>query len=70
MRDQGPGIRETELADLFKPFQKASSKSTGGETSTGLGLFIVKKIIEAHGGEAGVLSTYGKGSEFFFTLPV
>ena len=70
VRDQGPGIRETELADLFKPFQKASSKSTGGETSTGLGLFIVKKIIEAHGGEVGVLSTYGKGSEFFFTLPV
>lgn len=69
VRDYGQGIREEELAKLFKPFQKASSKSTAGEKSTGLGLSIVKKIVEAHQGEAGVTSQLGEGSAFFFTLP-
>ncbi len=68
--DQGQGIVPEEIPMLFQPFQKASSRSTGGEKSTGLGLSIVKKIVEAHGGITGVLSEYGKGSEFFFTLPV
>jgi two-component system, OmpR family, sensor kinase len=70
VKDQGQGIREEELAKLFKPFQKASSRSTGGEKSTGLGLMIVKKIVEAHQGEVGVTSEVGKGSEFFFRLPI
>ena len=68
--DQGQGIRPEEIPLLFQPFQKASSRSTGGEKSTGLGLSIVKKIVEAHGGVAGVNSIFGKGSEFFFSLPV
>lgn len=68
--DQGQGILPEEVPRLFQPFQKASSRSTGGEKSTGLGLSIVKKIVEAHGGITGVLSEFGKGSEFFFTLPV
>ncbi len=70
VRDHGQGIREEELAKLFKPFQKASSKSTAGEKSTGLGLSIVKKIVEAHQGESGVTSQLGEGSAFFFTLPL
>jgi signal transduction histidine kinase len=68
--DQGQGIREEEVQKLFKPFQKTSTRSTGGEKSTGLGLSIVKKIVEAHHGEIGVNSEWGKGSEFFFTLPL
>jgi signal transduction histidine kinase len=70
VRDHGQGIRENELGNLFKPFQKTSTRSTAGEKSTGLGLMIVKKIVEAHGGEVGVTSRYGEGSEFYFTLPI
>jgi len=68
--DQGQGIPENELPDVFKPFQKASTKPTAGEKSTGLGLAIVKKIIEGHQGLIGVESEVGKGSTFFFKLPL
>ncbi|MEI7490724.1 MAG: HAMP domain-containing sensor histidine kinase [Bacteroidota bacterium] len=70
VNDQGQGIKEEELGKLFKPFQKTSTRSTNGEKSTGLGLLIVKKIVEAHKGEIGVTSKFGVGSEFFFTLPL
>jgi PAS domain S-box-containing protein len=68
--DQGQGIPENELPQVFKPFQKASTKPTAGEKSTGLGLAIVKKIVEGHRGEIGVESEVGKGSTFFFRLPL
>ena len=70
VQDQGPGISEDERSKLFKEFSKLSSQSTAGEKSTGLGLAITKKIVEAHGGEIGVDSEDGQGSTFFFTLPV
>jgi signal transduction histidine kinase len=68
--DQGQGIPENELPHVFKPFQKASTKPTAGEKSTGLGLAIVKKIVEGHQGIIGVESEVGKGSTFFFKLPL
>jgi PAS domain S-box-containing protein len=68
--DQGQGIPENELPHVFKPFQKASSKPTAGEKSTGLGLAIVKKIVEGHQGIIGVESEVGRGSTFFFKLPL
>jgi PAS domain S-box-containing protein len=68
--DQGQGIPENELPHVFKPFQKASTKPTAGEKSTGLGLAIVKKIVEGHQGVIGVESEVGKGSTFFFRLPL
>jgi PAS domain S-box-containing protein len=68
--DQGQGIPEDELAHVFKPFQKASTKPTAGEKSTGLGLAIAKKIVEGHQGTIGVESEVGKGSTFFFRLPL
>ncbi|MCK9280240.1 MAG: HAMP domain-containing histidine kinase [Melioribacteraceae bacterium] len=70
VKDQGQGIGEDELNLLFKPFQKTSNKSTGGEKSTGLGLFIVKRIVEAHGGNIKLESNLGKGSTFRISLPI
>lgn len=70
VRDEGQGIPENEHYKIFKEFQKTSVKTTGGERSTGLGLAITKKIVEHHNGEIGFLSEKGKGSSFFFRLPV
>ncbi|QPJ64381.1 MAG: hybrid sensor histidine kinase/response regulator [Candidatus Nitrohelix vancouverensis] len=68
--DEGPGISEDEISQLFGEFQKLSSRPTAGESSTGLGLAIVKKIVNAHGGEVGVTSEVGRGSSFYFCLPL
>ena len=70
IKDQGQGIRKDELDLLFKPFQKTSTQTTSGEKSTGLGLYIVKRIIEAHKGSVGVRNRLKKGSVFFFNLPL
>ncbi|PLX10428.1 MAG: hypothetical protein C0598_10420 [Marinilabiliales bacterium] len=68
IRDQGLGIPDDEINNIFKPFNTTSNVSTGGEQSTGLGLFISKRIIESHKGKIWVKSEVGKGSEFYFTL--
>ena len=68
--DRGSGIPESERGKLFQPFQRTSVKSTGGETSTGLGLLIARRIVEGHGGRIWVESEVGRGSTFAFTLPV
>ena len=67
--DKGVGIPNEEQYKLFRYFQKTSSKPTAGESSTGLGLAISKKIISKHGGEIGVISEIGEGSNFYFELP-
>jgi signal transduction histidine kinase len=68
--DQGQGIRTEEQSRLFGAFQRTSVKPTAGEPSTGLGLSICKKIVELHGGTIGVESAVGRGSRFFFVLPI
>ncbi len=68
--DEGPGISEEDQKLLFKEFQTLSAKPTGGEKSTGLGLAITQKLIHLHSGQVGVESQLGKGSTFFFTLPL
>lgn len=68
--DQGQGIPAADLHKLFKPFGTASVRTTAGEQSTGLGLAIVRRIVEGHGGRLWVESEVGRGSTFFFTLPV
>ena len=70
VRDQGPGIPESEQDRLFQPFQTTSVSAANGEKGTGLGLVIVKKIIEGHGGKICLESKVGDGSCFFFSLPV
>ncbi len=69
VKDQGPGLTEKDKERVFRKFTKLSAKPTNHESSTGLGLSIVKKIIELHGGKVGVESNPGKGSLFYFELP-
>lgn len=66
VRDNGTGIDAKHLANIFESFYRATSASRGA----GLGLSIARKIIEAHGGSIWVESAPGKGSTFFFTLPL
>jgi signal transduction histidine kinase len=68
--DQGQGIPESEQKRLFMPFGRTSVRSTGGEHSTGLGLTIVRKIVDGHQGELSVESKPGEGATFSFSLPV
>lgn len=68
--DQGQGIPETEMPKLFREFGKTSTRPTEGESSTGLGLAIAKKLIVQHGGEIGATSIVGQGSAFTFSIPL
>ncbi len=68
--DQGPGIPAEELPKLFDKFYQAHSTVKRAVGGTGLGLYISKKIVEAHGGHIGADSELGRGSKFFFTLPL
>ncbi|MCC7573393.1 MAG: HAMP domain-containing histidine kinase [Candidatus Methanofastidiosum sp.] len=70
VKDEGQGIPENELGNLFKFFGKASTKKTGGEKSTGLGLAIARKIIESHKGKIWVESKQGEGAKFYFSIPM
>lgn len=69
IEDQGAGMEEEEHQNIFLPFKKGSSKKTGGEKSTGLGLAITKKIIDSHSGVIEVVSEVGKGTLFSIKLP-
>ena len=70
VRDEGPGLSAEDLSRLFGRFQRLSAKPTGGESSTGLGLSIVKRIIELHGGGVDAESPGpGRGSTFTIRLP-
>ena len=69
VRDQGPGIPENERDKLFKDFGKLSARPTAGESSTGLGLAICRKIVDAHGGSITALNQPDGGCEFRVTLP-
>jgi signal transduction histidine kinase len=73
VRDAGRGIPKAERAQVWELFHRAPGVATQGEThsgSLGLGLYICKTIVEAHGGRVGVQSAVGKGSTFWFTLPL
>jgi len=70
VEDEGPGISENDHAKLFEKFSRLSARPTGGEHSTGLGLSIVKKIVEAMNGKVWCESELGKGTTFIVELPV
>ena len=68
--DNGIGIKEEDKKRIFEPFYRLDSPFMEEQNGTGLGLVVVKKIVEKHGGEVWVESEYGKGSTFSFTIPV
>jgi signal transduction histidine kinase len=68
--DEGVGISKEKQKNLFKPFISLISAGTEGEKSVGLGLNIAKKLVDMHNGSIGVISDEGKGSNFYFTLPI
>ncbi|MDX2128870.1 MAG: two-component regulator propeller domain-containing protein [Chloroherpetonaceae bacterium] len=71
VQDEGLGLSETDFGRLFKRFQRLSAKPTGGESSTGLGLSIAKKIIDMHEGIIWAESEgSGKGTTFYIELPL
>jgi PAS domain S-box-containing protein len=70
VRDQGVGISEREQEHLFERFYRAEGAISRAIKGTGLGLYLAKAIVQAHGGQIAVSSKPGNGSTFYFTLPL
>jgi len=70
VRDTGIGIAAADLDRVFERFRQLDMSTTRRAGGAGLGLTICKEIVEAHGGQIGVMSEIGKGSLFWFTLPL
>ena len=68
VKDNGYGIPDDEIEHIFDEFYSSAKRFR--KVGSGLGLFITKKIIEAHNGSISVESTYGEGSEFTILLPL
>jgi len=70
VKDDGVGIKEADKEKLFRVDTKFTSNGTGGEKGSGLGLSLVKDIVNKHGGDIWVESKKGEGTEFFFSIPI
>lgn len=70
VQDTGIGITPENLDKIFEPFKQIEQTSTRKHGGTGLGLSITKKLVELHGGALWVKSEWGKGSTFYFTMPL
>ncbi|MDX8045586.1 HAMP domain-containing sensor histidine kinase [Gracilibacillus sp. S3-1-1] len=68
VEDNGQGIKETDLPRIFERFYRGDTARNSANGGSGIGLAIVKQIIEAHGGTINVKSTYGEGTAFYITL--
>jgi two-component system sensor histidine kinase/response regulator len=68
VRDEGPGLTDEDKAKVFERFGKLSAQPTAGESSSGLGLSIVKKLIDMHSGVVDVVSDEGAGADFYFEI--
>ncbi len=69
IRDEGPGFTENDKVRMFRRYGRLSARPTGGETSTGLGLSIVRKLVLAMNGELICESSPGQGANFTVRLP-
>ena len=69
VRDEGAGIPKDQIKRVFERFYRIDDKLTRRTHGTGLGLYLAKAIVEAHGGEISLKSQVGGGSTFYFTLP-
>ena len=69
IKDHGTGIPEDEQEKIFDKFYRGKDSAAYSATGTGLGLTIVKQVVEAHGGEIQVESEPGKGSMFRIIIP-
>ena len=69
VRDEGAGIPQDQIDKVFDRFYRIDDSLTRRAHGTGLGLYLVKAIVEAHGGEIAVKSLVGSGSTFYFTMP-
>lgn len=69
IKDEGPGLTLKDKEKIFQKFAKLSARPTGGEESTGLGLSLVKKLVNVNNGKVWVESEPGKGASFFVKLP-
>jgi signal transduction histidine kinase len=70
IQDSGVGIAEDELEQVFDKFYRANNRLTRASSGAGLGLYICKAIVQAHGGHIRARSTPGKGSNFALCLPI
>lgn len=70
VKDRGKGIPEDKLETIFDRFQQVDASNSRNQGGTGLGLAICRSIVQQHGGKIWVESTLGKGSTFYFTLPL
>jgi signal transduction histidine kinase len=67
--DEGEGIAHEHLRQIFQPYYRIGSSRLEKVPGRGLGLYIVKKLVEMQGGRIWVETEVGKGSHFIFTLP-
>jgi two-component system sensor histidine kinase VicK len=70
VQDKGRGIKDADQKLLFCRYSRIHHENASGAKGYGLGLYLSREIVENHGGEVGVNSEYGKGSSFYFKLPV
>ncbi len=68
--DEGPGISAEDQDRVFGPFERLEESRPDGTRGVGLGLLVCRRLVEAHGGRIWVESELGKGSTFFFTMPL
>jgi two-component system phosphate regulon sensor histidine kinase PhoR len=70
VRDEGIGIPQDKLSRVFEKFERVDDRDTRQAGGTGIGLFLVKHLVERHDGEVWVESELGKGSSFIFRVPL
>ena len=68
--DQGTGVKPEDQERIFEPFCQLDYTPASGKPGTGLGLSVVKQIVERHGGRVWIEREYGQGSKFTFTMPL